>query len=93
MGYEDPTGGQMEMYVQQMMAQGYPEQTARAYAAQQFGMAATPQATIPQTSVATNAAPSTASNPRMEAYIQQLVQQGYTEEQARAYAMQYADRF
>ena len=29
----------------------------------------------------------------MEAYIQQLVAQGYTEEQARAYAMQYADRF
>ena len=92
MGYDDPTGGQMEMYVQQMMAQGYPEQTARAYAAQQFGIASTPQQMSPQASV-TATSPATASNPRMEAYIQQLVQQGYTEEQARAYAMQYADRF
>jgi len=94
MDYEDPTGGQMEMYVQQMMAQGYPEDTARTYAAQQFGVAAAPQqAAAPVAAPQQQAAPVAAANPRMEAYIQQLVQQGYTEEQARAYAMQYADRF
>ena len=95
LGYEDPTGGQMEMYVQQMMAQGYPEQTARAYAAQQFGVAAAPQQQAAPVAAPAAAAPAAAAatNPRMEAYIQQLVAQGYTEEQARAYAMQYADRF
>ena len=97
MGYEDPTGGQMEIYVQQMMAQGYPEETARAYAAQQFGVAAAPQQAAPMAAAPVAApaaaAPAAATNPRMEAYIQQLVAQGYTEEQARAYAMQYADRF
>jgi len=82
------------MYVQQMMAQGYPEDTARTYAAQQFGVAAAPQqAAAPVAAPQQQAAPVAAANPRMEAYIQQLVQQGYTEEQARAYAMQYADRF
>ena len=84
----------MEMYVQQMMAQGYPEQTARAYAAQQFGVAAAPQQQAAPVAAPAAAAPAAAAtNPRMEAYIQQLVAQGYTEEQARAYAMQYADRF
>jgi hypothetical protein len=80
-----------------MMAQGYPEETARAYAAQQFGVAAAPQQAAPvaaaPVAAAPQAAPAAAVNPRMEAYIQQLVAQGYTEEQARAYAMQYADRF
>ena len=34
-----------------------------------------------------------ATNPKMEAYVQQLIAQGYPEAQARAYAMQFADRF
>ena len=33
------------------------------------------------------------TNPKMEAYVQQLIAQGYPEAQARAYAMQFADRF
>ena len=75
------------------MAQGYPEETARAYASQQFGVAAKVDPAPVAAPVAAAPVAAAAVNPRMEAYIQQLVQQGYTEEQARAYAMQYADRF
>ena len=95
-GYGD---SQMEAYVQQMIAQGYPEATARAYAQQQFGVAAAAAAPAagyaaqPAAAAPAQVAASTATNPRMEAYVQQLIQQGYPEETARAYAMQYADRF
>ena len=33
------------------------------------------------------------SNPNLEAYVQQLIVQGYDENTARAYAEQYRDRF
>ena len=32
-------------------------------------------------------------NPNLEAYVQQLISQGYDEKTARAYAEQYRDRF
>ena len=35
----------------------------------------------------------TDSNPNLEAYVQQLIVQGYDETSARAYAEQYRDRF
>ena len=95
----------VEAYVQQLVAQGYPEETARTYAqayiAQQqaasggvanvgAGGVGTATATTPMPAAQPSAQ---ATNPKMEAYVQQLIAQGYPEAQARAYAMQFADRF
>ena len=48
-----------------------------------------------QQTVFTPTAPATTtdSNPNLEAYVQQLIVQGYDENTARAYAEQYRDRF
>ena len=48
-----------------------------------------------QQTVFTPTAPAatTDSNPKLEAYVQQLIVQGYDENTARAYAEQYRDRF
>ena len=77
-------GQQMDMteqYVQQLIAQGYPEETARAYAAQYVSQAAA-------------AAPAAASNDLYtqyyNQYFQQFVAQGYDEATAAQYAQQYA---
>ena len=85
-GYQqDP----VEQYVQQLIAQGYPEDTARSYAAQYASQAGFGQQT------ATAAQPAAAaSNPAMDAayqqYYQQFISQGYDQQTAAAYAQQYA---
>ena len=75
----------VEQYVQQLVAQGYPEETARAHAQQyagQLGGAAATQA----------AAPAGASlyEQYYQQYLTQLTQQGYDEATAQQYAAQYA---
>mgnify|MGYP005738871423 FL=1 len=74
-----------EQYVQQLIAQGYPEETARAYAAQYVGQAAAPAA-----------APAAASNDMYtqyyNQYYQQFVSQGYDATTAAQYAQQYASQ-
>ena len=81
----------VEQYVQQLIAQGYPEETARAYASQysdQAGGASTTAA------VAAAQPAAAASNPAMDAayqqYYQQFISQGYDQQTAAAYAQQYA---
>ena len=75
-----------EQYVQQLIAQGYPEETARAYAAQYVGQAAAAEPAA--------AAPAAASNDLYtqyyNQYYQQFVSQGYDEATAAQYAQQYA---
>ena len=94
----------VEAYVQQLVAQGYPEETARTYAqayiAQQQQAAGGGVASVGAAGAGTAVAAAPvaqsspqATNPKMEAYVQQLIAQGYPEAQARAYAMQFADRF
>ncbi|MAE78161.1 MAG: hypothetical protein CL967_00065 [Euryarchaeota archaeon] len=77
---------QTEQYVQQLIAQGYPEETARAYA-QQYAA---------QASAA--AAPAAAAAPVMDnavyqQYYQQFTSQGYDAQTAAAYAQQYAMQY
>ena len=76
-----------EQYVQQLIAQGYPEETARAYAAQYVGQSAAAAAPAA-------AAPAAASNDLYtqyyNQYFQQFVAQGYDEATAAQYAQQYA---
>ena len=78
----------VEQYVQQLIAQGYPEDTARSYASQYAAQAGG------GTSAAAAAQPATASNPAMDAayqqYYQQFISQGYDQQTAAAYAQQYA---
>ena len=82
-----------EAYVQQLISQGYPEDTARAYAQQYAAQAsAAAPAAAPVAAAPAAVAPSAASNPRLEAYVQQLISQGYPEATARAHAEQYKDR-
>ena len=95
----------VEAYVQQLVAQGYPEETARTYAQAYIAQQQTTTAGVANVgaggmgvSTATTPLPVTQpsaqdTNPKMEAYVQQLIAQGYPEAQARAYAMQFADRF
>jgi len=93
----------VEAYVQQLVAQGYPEETARTYAqayiAQQQTAGGVASVGVAGAGTAAVTAPvpaqqsAQATNPKMEAYVQQLISQGYPEAQARAYAMQFADRF
>ncbi len=81
----------VEQYVQQLIAQGYPEDTARAYASQYAAQAGLggQQSASPAAAQA-----SSATNPAMEAayqqYYQQFISQGYDEQTATAYAQQYA---
>ena len=73
-----------EQYVQQLIAQGYPEETARAYAAQYVGQAAAePAAAAP-------AASNDLYTQYYNQYYQQFVSQGYDEATAAQYAQQYA---
>lgn len=90
----DPT----EQYVQQLIAQGYPEETARAFAQQYVGAAAAqPAAAQP----AAAAEPVAAAQPAAaafdqaiyEQYYQQFVGQGYDAATAAAYAQQYAIQY
>ncbi len=80
----------VEQYVQQLIAQGYPEETARAYAQQYAGQAGLAQGG--------GAAPTAAAtNPAMDAayqqYYQQFISQGYDSQTAAAYAQQYAAQY
>ena len=72
-----------EQYVQQLIAQGYPEETARAYAAQYVGQAAAAPAAEP-------AASNDLYTQYYNQYYQQFVAQGYDEATAAQYAQQYA---
>jgi hypothetical protein len=79
---------QTEQYVQQLIAQGYPEETARAYA-QQYST---------QAAAAAPAAAAPAAAPAMdqavyEQYYQQFTAQGYDAQTAAAYAQQYAMQY
>jgi hypothetical protein len=86
----DPT----EQYVQQLIAQGYPEETARAFAAQYVGGGT-------QASAQPAAAQPAAAQPAVggfdqaiyEQYYQQFVGQGYDAATAAAYAQQYAVQY
>ena len=69
-----------EQYVQQLIAQGYPEETARAYAAQYVG----------QSAQAAPAASNDLYTQYYNQYYQQFVAQGYDEATAAQYAQQYA---
>ena len=81
----------VEQYVQQLIAQGYPEDTARSYAAQYAAQAGLTGGGGQQQ--VAQAAPA-ATNPAMDAayqqYYQQFITQGYDEQTAAAYAQQYA---
>ena len=89
----DPT----EQYVQQLIAQGYPEETARAFAAQYVGGgAAQPEAAAQPAAAAAQPAaqPAAAFDQAIyEQYYQQFVGQGYDAATAAAYAQQYAIQY
>ena len=75
-----------EQYVQQLIAQGYPEETARQYAAQYVGQTAASQPAAAQPAAASNDLYTQYYNQ----YFQQFVAQGYDEATASQYAQQYA---
>jgi hypothetical protein len=87
----DPT----EQYVQQLIAQGYPEETARAFAAQYVGEAAAQPAAQPAAAQPAAAQPAAAAFDQAiyEQYYQQFVGQGYDAATAAAYAQQYAIQY
>ena len=92
----DPT----EQYVQQLIAQGYPEETARAFAAQYVGgdaagAAAQPAAAQPAAAQPAAAQPAAGGFDQAiyEQYYQQFVGQGYDAATAAAYAQQYAVQY
>ena len=88
----DPT----EQYVQQLIAQGYPEETARAFAAQYVGggEAAQPAAAQPAAAQPAAAQPAAGFDQAVyEQYYQQFVSQGYDAATAAAYAQQYAVQY
>jgi hypothetical protein len=76
---------QTEQYVQQLIAQGYPEETARAYA-QQYAA----QAAAAAVAAAPVAAAPVMDNAVYQQYYQQFVSQGYDATTAATYAQQYA---
>ena len=86
----------VEQYVQQLIAQGYPEDTARAYAQQYAGQAGLGGGVTMGATQATASA-ATGTNPAMEAayqqYYQQFISQGYDAQTAAAYAQQYAAQY
>jgi hypothetical protein len=75
-----------EQYVQQLIAQGYPEETARQYAAQYVGQTAASQPAAAEPAAAGNDLYTQYYNQ----YFQQFVAQGYDEATASQYAQQYA---
>ena len=83
----------VEQYVQQLIAQGYPEDTARAYAQQYAAQAGLGGGAMGGAQAAAPAA----TNPAMEAayqqYYQQFIAQGYDAQTAAAYAQQYAAQY
>ena len=83
----------VEQYVQQLIAQGYPEATARTYAQQYAAQAGLGGGA----GGAQAAAPASATNPAMDAayqqYYQQFISQGYDAQTAAAYAQQYAAQY
>ena len=84
-GYGSAQLDATEQYVQQLIAQGYPEDTARTYAQQyaaQAAGAAAPAAAAPA-----------ADNAVYQQYYQQFVSQGYDEATAAQYAQQYAAQY
>ena len=88
----DPT----EQYVQQLIAQGYPEETARAFAAQYVGGAAATQPAAAQPAAQPAAAQPVAAafdQAVYEQYYHQFVGQGYDAATAAAYAQQYAIQY
>ena len=87
----DPT----EQYVQQLIAQGYPEETARAFAAQYVGAAgaAQPVAQAAAQPVAAQPAAAAFDQAIYEQYYHQFVGQGYDSATAAAYAQQYAIQY
>ena len=78
----DPT----EQYVQQLIAQGYPEETARSFAQQYVGAAAAQPAAAQPAAAGFDQA-------IYEQYYQQFVGQGYDAATAAAYAQQYAIQY
>ena len=82
----DPT----EQYVQQLIAQGYPEETARSFAAQYVGGG---QAAAQPAAQAAQPAAAGYDQAIYEQYYQQFVGQGYDAATAAAYAQQYAVQY
>ncbi|MDB2570599.1 hypothetical protein N9X79_00375 [Euryarchaeota archaeon] len=80
---------QTEQYVQQLIAQGYPEETARAYAQQYSTQAA---AAAPAAAAPAAAAP-VMDQAVYQQYYQQFTAQGYDAQTAAAYAQQYAMQY
>lgn len=82
----------VEQYVQQLVAQGYPEETARQYAQQYAAQAGIGEGAAAAAPVA--AAPVAAAaqvDPAVyQQYLQQFMGQGYDEATAAQYAQQYA---
>jgi hypothetical protein len=76
-----------EQYVQQLIAQGYPEETARQYAAQYVGQTAASQ---PVAAEPAAAAGNDLYTQYYNQYFQQFVAQGDDEATASQYAQQYA---
>ena len=87
----DPT----EQYVQQLIAQGYPEETARAFAAQYVGGGTQAAAAQPAAAQPAAAQPAAGGFDQAiyEQYYQQFVGQGYDAATAAAYAQQYAIQY
>jgi hypothetical protein len=86
-GYGSAQLDATEQYVQQLIAQGYPEETARTYAQQYAAQAA--GAAAPAAAAAAPAA----DNAVYQQYYQQFVAQGYDEATAATYAQQYAEQY
>lgn len=84
----------VEQYVQQLVAQGYPEETARQFAQQYMGgqqqAAAAP---AQQQTFAPAQQAGGAYEQYYQQYYQQFVSQGYDEATAAAYAQQYATQY
>ena len=86
-GYGNAQLDATEQYVQQLIAQGYPEDTARTYAQQYAAQAAGAAAPV-----AAAAAPAV-DDAVYQQYYQQFVGQGYDEATAATYAQQYAVQY
>jgi len=85
----------VEQYVQQLVAQGYPEETARQFAQQYMGGQAQ-EAAAPAQAAAQPAAAQQAGGAYeqyYQQYYQQFISQGYDEATAAAYAQQYATQY
>jgi len=86
----DPT----EQYVQQLIAQGYPEETARAFAAQYAAQSQAAAQPVVSAQQAVAAQPAAGYDQGIyEQYYNQFVSQGYDPATAGAYAQQYAIQY